>query len=221
MIFLLLELGSLTFRTDTLQLLLGFSFSLAISEDALRNATLRVALRRRREDRMRYGGIARLHRLSVLYWKFGSYVTFTIPCQEDKLAEEVRHSAGASSMMKPLPFPDGEERKGPDRPWLAALQRTHRLSGGKEPWVWRGSREDVGTPICQHPFWCACFNEPRTMLLCILVRICFAGPYVSAWRAPHVFWVAFVCLFFVRVCSFWTFPLLLNNDINLNSLRQI
>ena len=47
--------------------------------------------------------------------KFGSHVTFTIPSQEDTLAAEERRSAGASSMMKPLPFPDEEERNGPER----------------------------------------------------------------------------------------------------------
>ena len=42
------------------------------------------------------------------------------------------------------------------------------------------------------------------------------GPGISAWRAPHVFFSGF-WFFFAHMPSFLTFPLTLNNDINLDS----
>ena len=94
------------------------SFSQAIPEDALCNGTCRVAVAKEKGE----SGMEALPGLTACQCcrKFGTCVTFTIPCQEDKLSAEERHStfsmimsAVANQQSKPLPLPK-KKGKGPN-----------------------------------------------------------------------------------------------------------
>ena len=75
----------------------------------------------------------------------GRYVTFTIPCQEDKLAAEERRSASSVMIMmlaaarqlsKPWPLSEKKGKGLTDRgDWRLFNDLRHRLSSGKEPCV--------------------------------------------------------------------------------------
>ena len=136
--------------------------------------------------------------------KFGRYVTFTIPCQEDKqcsgrvvqslLSDDVGSSKAAVETVA-----SSQRRK--ER---ARLTEVTDGSSTISSTFWRNLGFDGGVEKTLGRCDCACFDAPRMQRM--LARIlCFVGSeYCMVGTACFLWGVAFVCFFRARV-AFRTF----------------